>query len=116
MQSNERVTVAQRREFITACLEKLGLPRDAAATCGRLMADAEAQGSDGHGVIRLMPYARRIRAGGMNLMPDIRVVKEKAAMALIDGDNGMGHLAGGIGGGDEGPACQVWRFDQEEWH
>jgi LDH2 family malate/lactate/ureidoglycolate dehydrogenase len=28
----------------------------------------------------------------MNLKPDIRVVKEKAAMALIDGDNGMGHL------------------------
>jgi L-2-hydroxycarboxylate dehydrogenase (NAD+) len=56
------------------------------------MSEAEAQGSDGHGVIRLMPYARRIRAGGMNLTPNIRVVKEKAAMALLDGDNGMGHL------------------------
>jgi LDH2 family malate/lactate/ureidoglycolate dehydrogenase len=88
----DKVTVAQLRDFITTCLHKLGLPADDAATCGRLMAEAEAQGSDGHGVIRLMPYARRIRAGGMNLTPDIRVVKEKAAMALIDGDNGMGHL------------------------
>jgi LDH2 family malate/lactate/ureidoglycolate dehydrogenase len=43
-------------------------------------------------VIRLVPYARRIRAGGINLKPNIRVVREKAAMALIDGDNGMGHL------------------------
>jgi len=39
-----------------------------------------------------VPYARRIRAGGINLRPTLRVVKEKAAMALIDGDNGMGHL------------------------
>ncbi len=90
--TNSRIPVAQLREFITTCLARLGLPPDDAATCGRLMAEAEAQGSDGHGVIRLMPYARRIRAGGMNLHPDIRVVREKAAMALIDGDNGMGHL------------------------
>lgn len=92
MHVNHRISVAQLREFITASLHRLGLPPGDAATCGRLMAEAEAQGSDGHGAIRLIPYARRIRAGGMNLHPDIRVVKEKAAMALIDGDNGMGHL------------------------
>ena len=57
-----------------------------------LMADAELQGSDGHGVIRLLPYARRIRAGGINLHPDIKVVQERPGMALLDGDNGMGHL------------------------
>jgi LDH2 family malate/lactate/ureidoglycolate dehydrogenase len=62
-------------------------PRTAA-----LMAEADLQGSDGHGVIRLVPYSKRIRAGGINLKPDIRVVEERAAMALIDGDNAMGHL------------------------
>lgn len=41
------------------------------------MTEAEVQGSDGHGVIRLVPYARRTRAGGIKLRPDIRVVKEK---------------------------------------
>jgi LDH2 family malate/lactate/ureidoglycolate dehydrogenase len=39
-----------------------------------------------------MPYARRIRAGGINLRPSIRVIQERAGMALLDGDNGMGHL------------------------
>jgi len=43
-------------------------------------------------VIRLPQYLKRIRAGGVNLEPDIRVVQERAAMALLDGDNGMGHL------------------------
>jgi hypothetical protein len=54
--------------------------------------EAELQGSDGHGAIRLAPYVKRIQAGGINLRPDIRVTQERAATALIDGDNAMGHL------------------------
>jgi L-2-hydroxycarboxylate dehydrogenase (NAD+) len=87
-----RVPHARLREFITEAMARLGLPDADAAIVGVLMAEAELQGSDGHGAIRVLPYARRIRAGGMNLRPNIRVVKEKAAMALLDGDNGMGHL------------------------
>jgi LDH2 family malate/lactate/ureidoglycolate dehydrogenase len=70
----------------------VGQPEADAATVARLMAEADLQGSDGHGVIRLPPYVRRIRNGGINLSPDIRIVQERAATALLDGDNGMGHL------------------------
>jgi LDH2 family malate/lactate/ureidoglycolate dehydrogenase len=87
-----RVHYEPLRQFITTALERLGLPGADAAIVGRLMAQAELQGSDGHGVIRLLPYARRIRAGGINLRPEINVVQERAAMAVLDGDNGMGHL------------------------
>ncbi|HET8745165.1 MAG TPA: Ldh family oxidoreductase [Ramlibacter sp.] len=88
----DRVPAAQVCRFIAAAMERLGLPAEDAHTVARLMTAAEVQGSDGHGVIRLVPYARRIRAGGVNARPHIRIAKEKAAMALIDGDNGMGHL------------------------
>src|SRR6478735_665557 len=87
-----RTSAAQLRRFMTLALERLGLPPADAATVAELMTAAELQGSDGHGAIRLAPYARRICAGGINLSPDIRIEKEKAGMALIDGDNGMGHL------------------------
>ncbi|MCC2635040.1 MAG: yjmC [Ramlibacter sp.] len=87
-----RFPPAQVCRFLAAAFERLGLPAGDALTVAELMTQAEVQGSDGHGVIRLAPYARRIRAGGIKLVPDIRVVKEKAAMALVDGDNGMGHL------------------------
>jgi L-2-hydroxycarboxylate dehydrogenase (NAD+) len=87
-----RIPSARVCRFLTTALERIGLPAADTATVAQLMTEAEVQGSDGHGVIRLVPYARRIRAGGINLRPDIRLVKEKAAMALIDGDNGMGHL------------------------
>ena len=87
-----RIPAARICRFLTTALERIGLPAADAATVAQLMTEAEVQGSDGHGVIRLVPYARRIRAGGINLEPHIRVEKEKAGMALLDGDNGMGHL------------------------
>ncbi len=87
-----RVPFAQLRQFLTEAMARLGLPPADAAVVGGLMAEAELQGSDGHGVIRLLPYAKRIRAGGINLHPDIKVVQERPGMALLDGDNGMGHL------------------------
>jgi LDH2 family malate/lactate/ureidoglycolate dehydrogenase len=90
--SPARVAFATLRDFIATALERLGLPpRDAAQTAS-LMAEADLQGSDGHGVIRLVPYSKRIRAGGINLRPNIRIIEERPAMALLDGDNAMGHL------------------------
>ena len=82
----------QLEEFTASVMRALGLPLEDAATVAALMVDADMQGSDGHGVIRLAPYAKRILAGGINLNPDIKVIQERTAMALVDGDNGMGHL------------------------
>lgn len=90
--ASPRVTFEALREFIRAAFVIQGLPESDASQVATLMAEADLQGSDGHGVIRLPQYSRRIQAGGINVRPDIRVVREKAAMAVIDGDNGMGHL------------------------
>src|SRR4029079_519804 len=86
------VTFARLKAFIAEAMTKLGLPEPDALTVATLMAEADLQGSDGHGVTRLPQYARRIKAGGFNVRPNIRVVREQAATALINGDNGMGHL------------------------
>ena len=88
-----RVRPERLREFIGEAMRALGLPADDAAIVARLMTEADLQGSEGHGVFRLPQYARRIKAGGVNTRPNIRVVEERAGMALVDGDNGMGHLA-----------------------
>ncbi len=87
-----RVSVERLRDFISTAFETSGIPAADARILGELMAEADLQGSDGHGVIRLAPYIRRNQGGAVNLRPTIRVVQERAAMALIDGDNGMGHL------------------------
>ena len=87
-----RVTQDRLREFIAGAMLKLGLPEPDARTVAGLMSEADLQGSEGHGVFRLPQYARRIRAGGVNVRPNIRIVEERAGMAVVDGDNGMGHL------------------------
>ena len=90
--SEVRAKRLQLEEFTVSAMRALGLPNEDAAKVATLMVEADMQGSDGHGVIRLAPYAKRILAGGINLKPDIKVVQERTAMALVDGDNGMGHL------------------------
>ena len=87
-----RVDAEALAGFIAAAFAKVGMPAADARDVAELMAEADLQGSDGHGVIRLPQYVRRIRAGGVNLHPDIRIVREKPAAALVHGDNGMGHL------------------------
>ncbi|WPB58304.1 Ldh family oxidoreductase [Xylophilus sp. GOD-11R] len=90
--TSHRAQGDELRRFIRQILHRVGLPASDADTVGSLMAEADLQGSDGHGVIRLPQYVQRIESGGINRHPDIRVVQERAAMAVVDGDNGMGHL------------------------
>jgi len=56
------------------------------------MTEADLRGVDTHGIFRLPHYCRRIRAGGINLRPHVHPVRENAVTALVDGDNGMGHV------------------------
>lgn len=87
-------TISQRdlSAFISRCLSGCGMPAVDADQVGGLMARADLMGQDGHGVFRLPMYIKRIRAGGLNMTPTFKVLEERAATALIDGDNGIGHL------------------------
>jgi len=87
-----RVPAAAITGLIEDALVRLGLPVADAAKVAELMTEADLTGADGHGVFRLPQYVRRLKAGGVNAKPDIRVSKTAAATALVDGDNGMGHL------------------------
>jgi LDH2 family malate/lactate/ureidoglycolate dehydrogenase len=95
IENSQNVTVeyASLQAFISRALQSVDIPADDANVVAGLMAQADLQGSDGHGVIRLPQYVKRIRAGGINTRPNIQVVQERAAMAIVDGDNAMGHLA-----------------------
>src|SRR3977135_2191806 len=86
------VTLSRLKAFIQEALTKVGLPDQDASTVAGLMAEADLQGSDGHGVTRLPQYGRRIKAGGFNVRPNIRVVHDHLSTAVLNGDNGMGHL------------------------
>ncbi|HEV8677829.1 MAG TPA: Ldh family oxidoreductase, partial [Stellaceae bacterium] len=87
-----RVTAAVLIRFIAAAYRAAGIPTAAAERAAELMAASDLSGADGHGVFRLPQYIRRIKAGGLNTAPDIRVIRGARATALVDGDNGLGSL------------------------
>jgi len=90
--TDPRIAAPQLAAFVARTFIAAGLRRDDADTLAQLMVEADLRGSDTHGVIRLPLYVRRIRAGGVKARPDIRLVSDRPSAALIDGDNGMGHL------------------------
>src|SRR5947209_8624482 len=92
LSSDRRFHSKDLEAFVARALTALGLPASDAEQVARLMILADLRGADGHGIFRLPQYVRRIRAGGLNVGPNIRVVQETEAMALVDGDDGMGHL------------------------
>ena len=87
-----RFDAASLRAFVARAFIAVGMPDADATTVAELMVAADLGGAEGHGVFRLPQYVRRIRARGINLRPAIRVARERDGMALVDGDNGMGHL------------------------
>jgi L-2-hydroxycarboxylate dehydrogenase (NAD+) len=88
----KRLDAPLLRTFAARAFEKAGVPPEDAALVAALMVEADLQGSEGHGIFRLPQYIRRIRAGGVNVTPKIAIARERTAMALVDGDNGLGHL------------------------
>jgi L-2-hydroxycarboxylate dehydrogenase (NAD+) len=87
-----RAAAAELTRFVAAAFERIGLPADDAAEVAELMTEADLTGADAHGIFRLPQYVRRIQAGGVNPKPNIEVHQTGPATALVDGDNGMGHL------------------------
>src|SRR5712691_3229686 len=88
----DRVAARTIANFIFDALAAVGLPSADATKVAGLMLEADLTGADAHGVFRLPQYVRRLRGGGINPRPDIRVSRTAPATALVDGDNGMGHL------------------------
>jgi L-2-hydroxycarboxylate dehydrogenase (NAD+) len=89
----DRLPAERLRSFAREAFRRVEVPEEDANRIAGLMIEADLQGADGHGIFRLPQYIRRIQAGGVNPRPNIRVERERAAMALVNGDNGMGHLA-----------------------
>lgn len=54
---------------------------------------ADEYGVTSHGTAVLQSHIDRIKRGGYNLNPDLKVIKETAAFALVDGDNAIGPVS-----------------------
>jgi L-2-hydroxycarboxylate dehydrogenase (NAD+) len=87
-----RVPTAAVTGLITDAMIKVGVPAADAAKIAELMLEADLIGADAHGVFRLPQYITRLKLGSTNPRPNITVNRTAPATALVEGDNGMGHL------------------------
>jgi len=67
-----------------------GLDQDAASNVVANLDYAERRGFSSHGYIRLPTYISRILAGGINRRPNITIVEDRAAVAVVDADSAIG--------------------------
>jgi LDH2 family malate/lactate/ureidoglycolate dehydrogenase len=86
------ISAEKVRTFITDVFSGLGMPKEDAILCADLMVRTDLSGGDGHGVFRLLQYARRIQVGGINLHPQMKLLQDAPSIGLLHGDNAMGHL------------------------
>ena len=78
--------------FVKNILIRLKMDEEQALKVSKLIIQSDLYGVDTHGIFRLPNYVKRITEGGMNMNPNIKVIKERKSTALLDGDNGIGHF------------------------
>jgi LDH2 family malate/lactate/ureidoglycolate dehydrogenase len=82
------------RHFCEAVLRRADVSQPDATTIADAMVEADLRGVRSHGVVLLPYYFDRLLGAGLNPRPDLSILQETPHFALLDGDNGMGHLAG----------------------
>ena len=78
-------------------LLKCGLPAEDAAIVSDTILDAHKKGKHTHGLGRLQIYSRKIDEGWMAPVTDLKQIKNNAAVAVYDAQNGFGQVAANKG-------------------
>jgi LDH2 family malate/lactate/ureidoglycolate dehydrogenase len=89
-----RISEAALQEFCVQVLTCLQVPADEARLVAASLIEADLRGVGSHGVVRFPIYVKRLVDGGTNARPSIKTVRETRTTAVVDGDNGLGHLVG----------------------
>ena len=80
----------QLHELGVAIFEGAGVPRSEAQHVMDLLVESNLVGHDSHGMIRIPVYVGGILKGRIKPSPQIRVIRESATTAVVDGGWGLG--------------------------
>lgn len=90
--SAAKFSIAAMTAFTRDVLMACGVPAADADIAARQMIEADLTGFDAHGIVRLGIYVGWIKSGRVKTRPNIKVIERSPATALVDGDDGIGHL------------------------
>jgi len=90
--TDNRVSIAAMIAFSRDALIACGVPPSDAELAAKQMTEADLTGFDAHGIFRLSAYCKTLQSGRVNPKANIKVLQRSPATALVDGDDGIGHL------------------------
>lgn len=88
-----KVKAEDLKKMVAKRLTGAGMGAADAGVVADVLVFAELRGVASHGVVRVEHYCNRIKAGGINLRPDLKVEFVKPAIGRLDAKGGMGHVA-----------------------
>lgn len=89
-----RVSATSLKRVVRDIFVSLGLSGFDAETVADVLVTADLMGISSHGVQRVERYVAGIENGAVNVNPDMKFTIDYGAIALLDADNGLGHIAG----------------------
>ncbi len=73
---------------------KAGLTNSDADILASTLIDADLKGIRSHGLIRLPTYIRRVESGVIDIAKEVKVVKKKKSIKILNANHGLGQVAG----------------------
>jgi LDH2 family malate/lactate/ureidoglycolate dehydrogenase len=80
--------------FSGRVFEHFGVPAEESKLAASVLSAADLRGIESHGVARLHTYFDMLELGRINPKPNVKIVRESASTATVDGDNGLGLVVG----------------------
>ena len=93
MESDVRISASVLLERVTAIFVRCGMSDSDAALLADSLVAADVRGVHSHGVMRVPDYVRKLTREGVNPRGRPRIVRQKSAALVVDGDNAMGQIA-----------------------
>ncbi|MCF3933438.1 Ldh family oxidoreductase [Acuticoccus sp. M5D2P5] len=85
---------AALEDFCTTLYRAAGVPEADARLAATSLVEADLRGVYSHGVVRLPIYIERLTKNAMNPVAAPKVQRKTRTTAVLDGDNGIGHVVG----------------------
>jgi len=90
--SSTRILVERLHNLVGELFRAAGLPNEDARLCAHTIVLQEMRGVSTHGLRRLAPNLEGLQSGRMSAAPQRRVLRDGGAMAVLDGDHGVGMI------------------------
>ncbi len=87
-----RVEWESLKSFVAEVITSYNVPEEHSRKVADVLVSADLMGIESHGVQRLRRYTVGIQVGSVNPNANVRVVRESASTALVDGDSGLGQV------------------------